>query len=55
MIHQLIPNFELTVIYLKKYYNIISLFHYNDYLQGKKSIPKESIIITLDEWAYKQL
>ena len=39
----------MTVKYLKKYYNIISLFYYNDYLQGKKSIPKKSIIITLDD------
>lgn len=27
----LVDTFELTVRYLKKYYNIISLFHYNEY------------------------
>src|ERR1035438_921391 len=48
--HQpLVDTFEICTRYLKKYYNIISLWQYIEYLQGKRSIPKKSIIITLDD------
>ena len=48
--HQpLVDTFEICTRYLKKYYNIIPLLQYIEYLQGIRSIPKKSIIITLDD------
>jgi peptidoglycan/xylan/chitin deacetylase (PgdA/CDA1 family) len=48
--HQpLVDTFEICTRYLKKYYNIIPLWQYIEYLQGIRSIPNKSIIITLDD------
>ncbi len=44
-----ITIFERQIKYLKKYYNIISLQELVDYLNGKISIPKYSVVLTFDD------
>jgi peptidoglycan/xylan/chitin deacetylase (PgdA/CDA1 family) len=41
--------FEKHVIYLTKYFNIISLSSYLDFLNGQKKLPPNSVILTVDD------
>ena len=41
--------FEQQIKFLKKHYNIITLDDFFSYKQGKGSIPKNSVIITIDD------
>jgi poly-beta-1,6-N-acetyl-D-glucosamine N-deacetylase len=42
-------TFEHTLRYLRKYYNVIPLTRYMQYLENTKEIPPKSVIITLDD------
>ena len=48
--HDPLPEtFKETITYLKKYYNIIPLSLYVEYLMSNRVVPSKAIIITLDD------
>ena len=44
-----INTFHICIKYLKKYYNIISLFHFIEFFNNLNSLPTKSVIITFDD------
>lgn len=50
MFHDPSPEtFKETILFLKKHYNIIPLSQYIKFIEGKTTLPKNSVVITLDD------
>ncbi len=50
--HLYIEKFRQQMAFLKQYYHVISLRHLIAFYQGEESIPKRSVVITIDDGYY---